>query len=169
MSGFLCLLFLLHDEIQRPECRHAHQKKWNKKLNLFSEIKLIFFFSKFFSEWFYLSVLIYAMDDRIILHWHRKACHLILLSTGTCWKAKSDRNGHHWVNSYLFILLGHTKSLYTNRFGNSIERPWLRGGFHASLEDGRVSAAAERSICFWWYRVREVHARVICCIFCLFF
>lgn len=93
------------------------------------------------------------MDDRIILLWHRKACHLILLSTGTCWKAKSDRSGHHWVNSYLFILLGHTKSLNTNGIGNSIERPWLRGGFHASLEDGTVSAAAERSICFWWSSV----------------
>lgn len=42
-------------------------------------------------------------------------------------KKKSDINGHHWVNSYLLILLGHIKNLYTNGIENPIARPYLRG------------------------------------------
>lgn len=48
-------------------------------------------------------------------------------------KNKTDRNGHHRVNSYLFILLGNIKSLYTNGIKNPVERPCFRGGFHDSL------------------------------------
>lgn len=51
-----------------------------------------------------------------------------------------------------FVLLDHIKSLYTST-ENHIKRPWLWRWFHHSLEDGTVSAVAERSISFWWYNV----------------
>lgn len=132
MSGFLCLLFLMHDETQRPKCRHAHQKKSNKKLNLFSRIKLNFllkyisFLNVFSYQFWYMpwmTELFYTATGM----WHViLRCRAQILPE----KKKSDINGHHWVNSYLLILLGHIKNLYTNGIENPIARPYLRGWFH---------------------------------------
>lgn len=90
-----------------PKCRHAHKKKSNKLLNIFNWIRSIFFYSNFFSECVFLSVLVYAKDDRIILHCHRKACHLILLSTGTCWKKEKWQK---WTPLGEFLLIHITRS-----------------------------------------------------------
>lgn len=89
---------------------------------------------------------------RIVLHDHRKARDLRMLSTGTSWKKKKWQK---WtpLGEFLLVLLGHIKSLYTSGIENPIETPWLRGGFHDSVEDGTVSAVAERSIYFWWCSV----------------
>lgn len=171
MSGFLCLLFLMHDETQRPKCRHAHQKKSNKKLNLFSRIKLNFllkyisFLNVFSYQFWYMpwmTELFYTATGM----WHViLRCRAQILPE----KKKSDINGHHWVNSYLFILLGHIKNLYTNGIENPIARPYLRGWFHdfwrmEQFQQYLKEALASDGTIFW-----EVHARVICCIFCLFF
>lgn len=136
--------------------------EWNQ----FSFKVFFFFLNVFFCQFWFMprmTKLFYTATGR----------HVILY----CWaqvpaeKKKSDRNGHHWVNSYLFILLGHIKSLYPNGIENAIERPWPGEGFHGSLEDGTVSAVAERSICFWWWYsvLRSPCKSELLCFFGLFF
>lgn len=84
----------------------------------------------FFPECVYLSVLIYAMDDKIILHCHRKACHPMLLSTDTCWK---KRKWQKWTPLGEFLLI-----LITKSYKKSVYK-WDWKSYWKALAQGRIS------------------------------